>query len=151
MNTLLPPESSPKLVVLVEDHFLIRNLTAELLRDAAFVVFEAGNAEEALQILSNVSATINVLFTDMQMPGDMQGLELIWHAHKTWPWIALLLASGYPPPSLSELPVASRFLAKPYASNQMVGLVEELAVSESAVVIDIALIPDAAAANVIPA
>ncbi len=127
MNTLLPPDLSPKLVVLVEDHFLIRNLTAELLREAAFVVFEAGSADEALQILSNVSAAINVLFTDMQMPGDMQGLELIWHAHTTWPWIALLLASGYDSPSLSELPLASRFLAKPYASDHMVGLVKELA------------------------
>jgi DNA-binding NtrC family response regulator len=120
-------ESSPKLVVLVEDDALIRTLAAQALRDADFIVIEAQDASEAMRLLGYVSSSVHVLFTDMQMPGEMNGLGLIKHADEAWPWISLLLASGVSSPLIGNAPPDCRFLAKPYDLRQMVAEVRMLA------------------------
>lgn len=87
---------SPVAVVLVEDDGLLRLATAEALRSEGFEVREAEHAENALRILRTRASAVHVLFTDVCMLGMMDGLALAQYTMQVWPWIALLITSGYP-------------------------------------------------------
>ena len=90
------------------------------LMDAGFEVIEAAHAEAALVHLRSRAATIGLIFTDIDMPGPMNGLGLAGYAAVNWPWIRLLVTSGKSTPKASELPAAGRFLAKPYMLDDVV-------------------------------
>ena len=68
----------------------------------------------------------HLLFTDIVMPGEMNGLELAHHARTHWPWIAQLITSGRGAPALNTFPVGSRFLQKPYEIDNVVAHVRAL-------------------------
>jgi CheY-like chemotaxis protein len=125
-NALQLMSDRPKIVVVAEDETLIRMLAVDVLIDAGFAVIEAGHADDALAILNSQATDIHVLFTDIHMPGSMDGLELAHHTRRHWPWIALLVASGKGKPSFAELPPGSRFLSKPYEPSHVVAHVREL-------------------------
>lgn len=119
--------SCPAVVVLVaEDDVLIRMMAVDALTDAGFTVIEAVRADDALSILTAQAETVHALFTDIQMPGAMTGLELAHHVRGQWPWIALLVASGNFRPSPDAMPAGSRFLPKPYNPDHVVKHVREL-------------------------
>jgi CheY-like chemotaxis protein len=106
--------SEPSAVVLVaEDDVLIRMIAVDALTEAGFAVIDVGHAEHALNVLSNQGDDVRALFTDIHMPGSMNGLELAHHVHGHWPWIVLLVASGEASLAAEELPAGSRFLRKP--------------------------------------
>jgi two-component system, response regulator PdtaR len=88
---------------------------------------EAEHAEAALSVLERHAARIHILFTDIQMPGSMDGLALARHTSKNWPRIALLIASARAQPDRVTLPEKSRFLAKPYRHSHVVQHIRELA------------------------
>src|ERR1700712_221670 len=113
-------------VIVVEDEFLIRMLAVETLSDAGFAVLEAEDAAEALAYLEARSDTIGVLFTDIHMPGEMDGLGLAHHARKHWPWIGQLITSGRATPAGRGFPAESRFLRKPYDLDNIVAHVRAL-------------------------
>lgn len=118
----------PEIVVLVaEDEELVRLVIAEALRDVGLEVMEAEHAEAALSVLQRHAARIHVLFTDIQMPGSMDGLALAHHTAKNWPRIALLITSGRPQPDRATFPEKSRFVAKPYCHSHVVQHIRELA------------------------
>ncbi len=104
---------TPRIVV-AEDDTLIRMLVVEVLTDAGFNVLEADHAAEALSILEGDAANIHVLFTDVDMPGAMDGLGLAEHARQHWPWIGILVTSGKPSVMRDTLGAAAQFLPKPY-------------------------------------
>jgi two-component system, response regulator PdtaR len=112
--------------VVAEDEELIRMIAVEALTEAGFVVLEAEHAEEALGHLHSYATEIHLLFTDVHMPGDMNGLDLAHHANGHWPWIAVLIASGHPLPETHKMSVKSRFLSKPYHPKTMVTHAQEL-------------------------
>tara|TARA_R110002124_G_scaffold63350_48_gene173638 strand:+ start:34691 stop:35056 length:366 start_codon:yes stop_codon:yes gene_type:complete len=97
-------------VLVVEDEVLLRIATAEILDDSGFLVHQAGSAEEALRILAREPA-IDVVFTDIDMPGILNGLDLAARVINGEPDIAVLVTSGgsTPPPELTV-----DFLPKPY-------------------------------------
>jgi CheY-like chemotaxis protein len=99
--------------LVVEDEPLLRELAVEVVEDAGFVALEAGDAEQALALLETRS-DIAVLFTDINMPGDMDGLELAHLARDRWPQIKILVVSGLVRLQPSDLPSNSAFLEKPY-------------------------------------
>jgi two-component system, response regulator PdtaR len=101
-------------VLVAEDEEFIRELAVETLKDAGFQVLEAKHAEEALTHLRAQGTMIHLLFTDIHMPGGMDGLGLAQQTKKAWPAIAIILTSGRPAPAKSEIPNGSRFLSKPY-------------------------------------
>jgi two-component system, response regulator PdtaR len=111
-------------IVVAEDEPLIRMLVVEVLIQNGFEVLEACHAEAALVHLIARAADIHVLFTDVTMPGTMNGLALAHHTRGHWPWIGLIIASGRP--VLGEMPVGSRFLAKPYLLSHAVRHAREL-------------------------
>jgi len=121
--------SDPKTVVVAEDEVLVRMLAAEVLTDAGFEVIEVEHARDALAVLAAKSSTIHLLFTDINMPGPMNGLELAHHVRRTWPAIGLLIASGQGRPLFEDLPVGSRFLPKPYHPDHVVAHARTLTAS----------------------
>ena len=101
-------------VLLVEDEPLILMSTAQLLEDEGFKVIEASDAEEALSAVE-ANADISVLFTDINMPGKIDGLDLARRVHTAHPNIHLILTSGKMSPRPSQLPDDGRFIGKPYS------------------------------------
>jgi DNA-binding response OmpR family regulator len=112
------PEPS-RVVLVVEDEELLRSYVADLLRDAGFEVVEAKDAATALHLLETKPA-IRVLFTDIQMPGPLDGMELACKVHKQWPRVLLLITSGNRKPSAADLPDYGHFLAKPFGANEVI-------------------------------
>ena len=121
-----PTLSGHLVVVVVEDDVLIRTLVADTLRDARFTVIEANHADEALAVLEIHAAHVRALFTDIEMPGSMDGLELAHRARRNWPWIAVMIASGKRRPPSDMLPPGSHFLPKPYKLEDIAGNVRTL-------------------------
>jgi CheY-like chemotaxis protein len=78
------------------------------------VTFEADNAIQALELLNHCAAEIAVLFTDVRMPGSMDGLELARVAHMSWPWIRVIVTSGAFGKPSDTLPEDADFLRKPW-------------------------------------
>jgi len=116
---------SNPVVLLVEDEPLIRMFAAELLENGGFEVIEAATARAALSMLEKRNGELAALFTDVDMPGDMNGLELAGIVHSRWPSIALLVTSGVVRASTS-LPGSAVFLKKPYTSAAPARLIREL-------------------------
>jgi len=115
MSTDLP--KVPK-VLIVEDEMMLRMRAADIVEDAGFSPVQAVNADQALSILESRS-DISLLFTDIQMPGSMDGLKLAHAVHDRWPAIKIILVSGQVGPSDAERPTGSRFFGKPLSDNQM--------------------------------
>jgi two-component system, response regulator PdtaR len=113
------PSNSPPVVLIVEDDPLLRLFAVEVVEEAGFVALEAGNAEEAVALLES-RPDISVLFTDVNMPGSMDGLKLAHAVRDRWPPIKILLVSGKARLRPSELPSNSRFVVKPYRAAAMV-------------------------------
>jgi len=107
--------SSDRVVLVVEDEALLLYSTADDLREQGFEVIEARNAAEALVALAS-NPRISLLFTDIDMPGSMDGLALAAAVRNRWPPVKILVTSGKGQPSLSQLPDGA-FLSKPYTSN----------------------------------
>ena len=111
---------SAHVVLVVEDEFLIRMVAVEALLDAGFVVLEAAHAGDALALLQSRATDIHALFTDVQMPGDMDGVMLAHETSRCWPWIGLLITSGHTHLVQTALPAGSRSLPKPYEVDHVV-------------------------------
>src|SRR6187399_2424419 len=99
-------------VLVVEDEMVLRMRAVDLVEDAGFTAVQAVNADEALSILESRS-DISLLFSDIQMPGSMDGLKLARAVHERWPAIKIILVSGQVTPTESETPAESRFFGKP--------------------------------------
>ena len=113
------------LVMIVEDEPLIRMYAADLLEDDGFGVVEAATARAALAILEKRNGDVAALFTDVDMPGDMNGLELAGIVYSRWPHIAILVTSGVVR-TVGTLPGGGVFLGKPYAAAAPVRIIREL-------------------------
>ena len=106
-------------VLVVEDEMVLRMRAVDIVDDAGFVAVEAVNADEAMQILESRS-DISMLFTDIQMPGSMDGLKLAHAVNKRWPHIKIVLVSGQIAVTEADKPGDSRFFPKPLEVQQMV-------------------------------
>jgi CheY-like chemotaxis protein len=111
-------------VLIVEDEFLIRMDAVDMIRSAGFDVVEAENADQAVLILED-RTDITVVFTDVQMPGSMNGLKLAAAIRGRWPPIKIVATSGILKISEDDLPPGSRFLPKPYSPSEIVGTLQE--------------------------
>jgi CheY-like chemotaxis protein len=112
-------------VLIVEDDILIRMNAADIITADGFEVIEAASADEAILILEN-RLDIRIVFTDIQMPGSMDGLKLAAAIRRRWPPILILATSGLVDVRLSDLPHGGLFLPKPYSSEQIIRTLREL-------------------------
>lgn len=100
-------------VLVVEDEPLLRMGIVDHLEEQGFSVLEAANADEAIAILSN-NTMVQILFTDIDMPGEMDGIRLAEAVRDRWPPVTIVITSGHKRPLLSDLPAGVQFFSKPY-------------------------------------
>lgn len=112
-------------VLIVDDEFLVREFAAEALRSEGYEVLEASDADEALDIL-RMRQDICALFTDVNMPGAIDGLELAWLVRREWPGIHVIVTSGRVRPNSGELPEEGIFVPKPYIPEAIARTLSEL-------------------------
>lgn len=118
-----PPK---KTILVVEDEPILRELSAGELLDAGYDVLEAPTAADALTVLTS-GVAIAVVFTDVNMPGDLNGLQLSEMIRQRWPQVRLIVTSGGGQVSHSDVRPPGRFIPKPYRLDQMIAAVRELA------------------------
>jgi CheY-like chemotaxis protein len=118
-------ETKQPVVLIVEDETLIRIHAVDMVRFAGFDVLEAQNADEAISILED-RPDITVVFTDVQMPGSMDGMKLAAAIRGRWPPIKIMATSGRARLNEDDFPPGSRLLHKPYSADQIVGALREL-------------------------
>ena len=112
-------------VLVVEDEVLIRMSIADSLEEAGFTVYEAANSDQAIKLLE-VHQDIRVLFTDIDMPGSMDGLRLAEAVRNRWPPVKIIITSGHVKIRQEELPVDGHFFAKPYDAALVVSAMRNL-------------------------
>jgi CheY-like chemotaxis protein len=115
----------PLVVLVVEDEMLLRMRVVNMVEDAGYIPVEAVDADDAFAILQS-RTDIALLFTDIQMPGSMTGLELAHAVHARWPPIKIILASGQLQLSSSDIPPDSRFFGKPLKSGEMIAEMQDM-------------------------
>lgn len=115
----------PITVLVVEDEALLRMDIADQLSDMGFVVLEAANAAFAIRILAE-NPDIQVMFTDVDMPGDMDGLRLAAAVRDRWPPIKIIVTSGHRRVGESDMPDHSRFFSKPYQAEAIAAAAREM-------------------------
>jgi DNA-binding NtrC family response regulator len=115
-------------VLVVEDDFLIRENAVDIIEEAGFRVDAACSADDALRILEQ-RRNVGVVFTDVHMPGSLNGLDLARLVEHKWPGTGVIVTSGRA--TKMDIPRRAIFLAKPYSSSELVGkvlaLLEEIA------------------------
>jgi CheY-like chemotaxis protein len=114
---------SPVYVLVVEDDFLNRLHAVNLVEDAGYVAVEASNADEAITILE-ARKDIRIVFTDIDMPGSMDGLKLAHAIRERWPPIELILTSGHFNLNDDEIPERGRFFPKPYRDQEIISALQ---------------------------
>jgi CheY-like chemotaxis protein len=107
------PQGQSVAVLVVEDEHLIRMDTVSSLEAAGFIVHEAANAAEAIRCLERHN-DIRLVFTDVNMPGSMDGLALAHYVRGRWPPVKIIVTSGYAKLGKSDLPPGALFVEKPY-------------------------------------
>jgi len=116
--------NSPVCVLVVEDDFFSRLHAVDLVEDAGYIAVEASNADEAIQILE-ARKDIRIVFTDIDMPGSMDGLKLAHAIRKRWPPIELILTSGHIDVSDANIPERGRFFSKPYLDTEIISALHD--------------------------
>ena len=112
-------------VLVVEDDLLVRLDLVETLQRAGYRTYEAGTAREAISLLEK-HAEIRVVFTDIEMPGTMDGLALAHYVRFRWPPTIIVISSGQLRPTQELLPSEVDFLAKPYHARELERVFEEI-------------------------
>ena len=119
--------ADPLVVLVVDDEPFVRMTAVDELEEAGFHVLEAANADVALMVLEARSDEVHVLFTDVNMPGLMDGMALAEQVHQRWPHIRLLISSGYARPHPDEIPDNGHFVPKPYRGATLIRHIAEMA------------------------
>jgi len=119
------PSAVGPAVLVVEDEMLLRMRAVDIVEDAGYTPVEATNADDALAILESRS-DIELLFTDIQMPGSIDGLKLAYAVHERWPLIKIILVSGQLKLSDADKPADSRFFGKPLDVKHMIAEMQDM-------------------------
>lgn len=113
-------------VLVVEDEPLIRMEAVDMIEDAGFKVYEAGSSDVAIELMEKHD-DIGILFTDIDMPGSMDGLKLAAYVKDRWPPVAIVIASGKVDFSVMKVPEGSTFFPKPYPTDKIIKALGDIA------------------------
>jgi CheY-like chemotaxis protein len=122
---MVAPVKAKDLVLVVEDETLIRMSSVDVIRELGLEVIEAADAEHAISVLESVPG-VTVVFTDIQMPGPMDGLLLAAIVKDRWPLVSLLVTSGKMRPASCDMPTGAQFISKPYSTFELRGQLQAL-------------------------
>lgn len=115
-------------VLVVEDDPLLRMNAVDMIEEAGFRAIEAPNADAAIKMLENRN-DIRLIFTDIDMPGSMDGLALAHAVANRWPPVRIFATSGHFKVSETDLPNGGRFIPKPYRQHQLIDMLAGLSTS----------------------
>jgi CheY-like chemotaxis protein len=110
-------QSDVPYALVADDNFLIRMDAETILEDAGFQALSAANGVEAIKLLEQHEGSIVLLFTGVEMPGGLDGLELARTTSRRWPDISIVVASGRTKPGPDDLPKGAVFLDKPFSAQ----------------------------------
>jgi DNA-binding NtrC family response regulator len=113
------------MALVVDDEELLRLYAGGVLENHGFKVVEAENAAAALKFLE-ANSNVRLLFTDIQMPGKLNGMDLAREVHARWPDVLLVITSGQTCPSPADIPDDGRFIGKPYRAADLISEVDDL-------------------------
>ncbi|MBV8848233.1 MAG: response regulator [Methylobacteriaceae bacterium] len=108
-------------VLIVDDEPAVRALATDILAEAGFDTIAAADADQALHVLTYDEKNVDVLFTDVRMPGAMSGLDLARTVKRNWPDLRVIITSGY---FAGDFPGAN-FLRKPWSAAELISRVEQ--------------------------
>jgi len=108
--------------LVVEDDDLQREFVAVLLEESDMCVIQCESAEVALRVLDDVGASLSMLFTDVSLPGSLDGVELAYAARRQKPDMRVIVTSGFP--LTRRLPEGTKFMPKPWAPLDLLREVE---------------------------
>ena len=114
-----------RVVLVVEDHPLVRLGVVEVMIEAGFEALATSSAAEAIQMLE-ARPDIHLVFTDAEMPGTMDGIELVHYVRDRWPPVKLIVVSGKIAIDAAELPIGAKFFPKPYRETTIVDAVARM-------------------------
>jgi CheY-like chemotaxis protein len=114
----------------VEDEPLIRTSAIYLIESTGFEVYEAGSADAAIALLE-LHEEICLIFTDVDMPGSMDGLKLAHYVRGRWPPVKIIVTSGHVKVAEESLPAGGLFLHKPYDPAEIIHKVREMIAAQS--------------------
>jgi CheY-like chemotaxis protein len=120
-----PSARSRPVVLVVEDEILLRMDAIDALEAAGYEVFDAADADQAIAILEERN-DVRVIFTDIHMPGSMDGLKLAHFVKDRWPPVKIIATSGHARITETDLPEGGRFLHKPYTRTQVISTIDRL-------------------------
>ncbi len=112
-------------ILVVEDEPLIRLDVVDQLQSEGFETLEAGTGQGALQFMEG-DGQIDVVFTDVDMPGDLNGIVLAHEVQERWSSVGIIVTSGKSAISADALPAGARFVSKPYEMSAVVAIIQEL-------------------------
>jgi CheY-like chemotaxis protein len=113
----------PPVVMVVEDEFLLQLMIADELRSAGFQVIECGDADEAVDLLHS-GIMVSLIFSDIRMPGSMDGVVLARAVHEQFPALKVILTSSELPPAMSGY--IGQFVPKPYDPRSVIRVIDGL-------------------------
>lgn len=119
-------QGSVPIVLVVEDEPLLRLFAAQVVEDAGYEPLEAANAAEAIAILES-RPDIRIVFTDIDMPGGLDGIKLAACIRDRWPPIKIIMTSGKPLPPRTVMPAETVFFSKPYRQDRVIASLHSLA------------------------
>jgi CheY-like chemotaxis protein len=115
------PAARATSILVVDDESLLRMMAVDIFEEAGFTVFEAGSGAQGAQMLAD-NRSIDGLFTDVEMPGPVSGLDLAQMTHELYPNIAIMVVSGRITPAEGDLPPGAKFVSKPYDTEVILNL-----------------------------
>lgn len=113
-------------VLVVEDHEVLRWLAADIVKKAGYSVVEASDADVAIRILET-RTDIRIVFTDVEMPGSMDGVKLAHAVRGRWPPIEIIVVSGWTNVRAQDIPERALFFSKPYEPDKIIEALHQLA------------------------
>ena len=122
--TILVPDRPYALVV--DDDLVIRIDAMDILEQAGFRVLDADHGDAAYELLRTEQSKVALLFTDVQMPGLLDGFALAHKVAASWPHISIVVASGHVRPEPGCMPDKARFIAKPFSAELVHAHLQEL-------------------------
>jgi CheY-like chemotaxis protein len=109
--------STASFALVADDDPIILMDACQILEDAGFLCHQAGTGEEAVSVLEQLADSVTLLFTDVEMPGDMNGFQLAFIVAERWPQIEIVVASGRMKPGPGDMPDKVTFIGKPFSAQ----------------------------------
>ena len=106
------------IILVVEDELLLSWDISEALEGEGYDVIAVANADEAIKVLESRN-DIRTIFTDIDLPGSMDGLKLAAAVRDRWPPVQIIVTTGMRAPHRDEMPANSMFISKPYRSAEV--------------------------------